>query len=64
MELLENADVATSICSITELMLSFFGDHARTFAYLFSLIEVRMLNIVIEYRISNVTAFSCGRGYF
>ena len=34
------------------------------FTYLFSFIDVPISNIIIEYRISNVAAFSCGRGYF
>ena len=61
MELFENADVTASIS------LGITRGHV---ACLFSFIEVLMSNIVIEYqillskRILNVTAFSCGQGYF
>ena len=67
----ENADITASICYISEHTLGSLGITRGQFAYLFSLIEVQMSNIVIEYRmsLSNIEfrmshRFACGQGYF
>ena len=48
-----------------------FGDHARAFClsvffYRRLCVEYRyqISNFIIDFKISNITAFSCGRGYF
>ena len=51
-ELLENADVTASIYDVSEHALGSLGITRGHFACLFSLIEVRMPNIVIYYGIS------------
>ena len=51
-ELFENADVTTSIYDVSEHALGSLGITRGHFACLFSFIEVRMPNIVIDYGIS------------
>ena len=51
-ELFENADVKASIYDVSERALGSLGITRGHFAYLFSFIEVRMPNIVIDYGIS------------
>ena len=51
-ELFENADVKASIYDVSEHALGSLGIPRGHFACLFSLIEVRMPNIVIDYGIS------------
>ena len=51
-ELFENADVTASIYFPPDLALRSLGITRGQFPCLFSLIKVRMSNIVIEYRIS------------
>ena len=51
-ELFKNADVTVSIYCISEHALGPLGITRGHFGCLFSFIEVRMSNIVIEYRIS------------
>ena len=55
-DLFENADVTASIFYVSEHTLGSFGIMGGQFAYLFSLIEARMSNFVIEYRtaLSNI----------
>ena len=48
-ELFENADVTVSICYVSEQALRSLEITRGQFAYLFSVIEVRMSNIVIEF---------------
>ena len=63
-ELFENADVTTPIYHPSEHAFGSLGMTRGHFAYLFSFIEIRISNAVIEYRSLNVAAFSCGPGYF
>ena len=51
-ELFENADVTTSIYDVSEHALRSLGITRGNFACLFSFIEDRMPNIVIDYGIS------------
>ena len=66
----QNADVTASIYDVSEHAFGSLGITRGHFACLFSFIEVRMPNIVIDYGISlsnielSVTAFPCGRAYF
>ena len=63
-ELFENADVTVSIYDVAQHALGSLGITRGHFACPFSFIEVRKWNFVIEYRIVNITAFTCGRGSF